>query len=40
VTNHAAGVTGEPLSHTEVLAAGNAAGPRISALLAQVIRRI
>ena len=40
VTNHAAGVTGEKLSHAEVLAAGAAAGPRISALLAQVIRRI
>jgi purine-nucleoside phosphorylase len=39
VTNHAAGVTGERLSHAEVLAAGTAAGPRISALLAQVIRR-
>jgi purine-nucleoside phosphorylase len=40
VTNHAAGVTGDKLSHDEVLAAGAAAGPRISALLAQVIRRI
>ena len=40
VTNHAAGVTGEKLSHAEVLAAGAAAGPRISALLAQVIRSI
>jgi purine-nucleoside phosphorylase len=40
VTNHAAGVTGEKLSHAEVLAAGAAAGPRISALLAQVTRRI
>ena len=40
VTNHAAGVTGEKLSHAEVLAAGAAAGPRISALLAQVIRRL
>ena len=40
VTNHAAGVTGEKLSHTEVLAAGAAAGPRISALLAQVVRRL
>ena len=40
VTNHAAGITGEKLSHDEVLAAGAAAGPRISALLAEVIRRI
>ena len=40
VTNHAAGVTGEKLSHAEVLAAGAAAGPRISALLAEVVRRI
>jgi purine-nucleoside phosphorylase len=35
VTNAGAGYTGEPLSHDEVLAAGNAAGPR----LARVIRR-
>ncbi len=35
VTNQAAGYTGEPLSHEEVLAAGDAAGPR----LARVIRR-
>ena len=40
VTNAAAGISPEPLSHAEVLAAGAAAGPRISALLAQVIRRI
>jgi len=35
VTNPGAGYTGEPLTHDEVLAAGNAAGPR----LARVIRR-
>jgi purine-nucleoside phosphorylase len=35
VTNPGAGYTGEPLTHEEVLAAGNAAGPR----LARVIRR-
>jgi purine-nucleoside phosphorylase len=35
VTNAGAGYTGEPLTHEEVLAAGNAAGPR----LARVIRR-
>lgn len=40
VTNHAAGTGGEPLSHAEVLAAGAAAGPRISRLLADVIRRL
>ncbi len=40
VTNAAAGISAEPLSHDEVLAAGAAAGPRISALLAQVVRRI
>jgi len=40
VTNLAAGISAEKLSHEEVLAAGAAAGPRISALLAQVIRRI
>ena len=39
MSNHAAGITGEKLSHTEVLATGAAAGPRISALLAQAIRR-
>ena len=35
VTNPGAGYTGEPLAHEEVLAAGNAAGPR----LARVIQR-
>lgn len=40
VTNAAAGMTGEPLHHEEVLAAGNAAAERMGALLAQVIRRI
>jgi purine-nucleoside phosphorylase len=33
VTNQAAGVTGEPLTHEEVLAAGAAAGPRMEALV-------
>ncbi|GIG28641.1 purine-nucleoside phosphorylase [Cellulomonas marina] len=40
VTNLAAGVGSEPLSHEEVLEAGRAAGPRISALLADVVRRL
>src|SRR3712207_9591661 len=35
VTNAGAGYTGEPLTHEEVLAAGNEAGPR----LARVLRR-
>ena len=35
VTNPGAGITGEPLTHEEVLAAANEAGPR----LAQVLRR-
>ncbi|GMA22348.1 hypothetical protein GCM10025864_01070 [Luteimicrobium album] len=37
VTNLAAGISPEPLSHAEVLEAGAAAGPRISALLASVV---
>ncbi len=40
VTNLAAGISEQPLSHTEVLEAGQAAGPRISALLADIIRRL
>ncbi|MGI9195836.1 MAG: purine-nucleoside phosphorylase [Candidatus Nanopelagicales bacterium] len=40
VTNLAAGMTGEPLSHEEVLAAGNAAASRMGGLLAEVLRRI
>ena len=39
-TNLAAGISSEPLSHTEVLAAGKEAEPRISALLAQIIAKI
>jgi purine-nucleoside phosphorylase len=35
ITNAGAGYTGEPLTHEEVLAAGNVAGPR----LARVVRR-
>jgi purine-nucleoside phosphorylase len=38
VTNLAAGMTGEPLNHEEVLAAGNAAATRMGDLLARVIR--
>jgi purine-nucleoside phosphorylase len=38
VTNLAAGMTGEPLSHEEVLAAGREAAERMGGLLAQVVR--
>ncbi|MFH5822204.1 purine-nucleoside phosphorylase [Georgenia sp. AZ-5] len=40
VTNAAAGISPAPLSHEEVLEAGRAAGPRISRLLAQIVRRL
>jgi purine-nucleoside phosphorylase len=40
VTNQAAGMTGEPLNHEEVLEAGNAAAARMGDLLSQVLRRI
>jgi len=37
VTNQAAGISATPLSHEEVLEAGQAAGPRISELLARIV---
>lgn len=40
VTNHAAGISPVALSHEEVLEAGAAAGPRISALLAEIVKRL
>lgn len=40
VTNFGAGISEQPLSHAEVLEAGAAAGPRISAFLAEVVRRV
>ncbi|MPV38875.1 purine-nucleoside phosphorylase [Georgenia subflava] len=40
VTNPAAGISEEALSHEEVLEAGRAAGPRISRLLADIVRRL
>lgn len=40
VTNLAAGISPTPLSHAEVIEAGQAAGPRISALLANIVGRI
>lgn len=39
VTNLAAGISPEPLSHQEVIEAGQAAAPRIAGLLAGVIKR-
>jgi len=39
VTNPAAGLTGEPLSHEEVIAAGQASAGRMGALLAAVLPR-
>jgi purine-nucleoside phosphorylase len=40
VTNLAAGLSGEPLDHAEVLAAGAAAAARMGALLAEVVRQL
>ncbi len=40
VTNLAAGISEQALSHEEVIEAGRAAGPRISALLADIVRRL
>lgn len=40
VTNLAAGISPQPLSHQEVLESGQAAGPRISALLAGIIAKL
>jgi len=40
VTNPAAGVSGAPLDHAEVVAAGRAAAERVGAMLAQVVRAI
>lgn len=40
VTNAAAGITGEELAHEDVLRTGAESGPRISRLLADVVRRI
>jgi purine-nucleoside phosphorylase len=37
VTNLAAGITGEPLNHAEVLEAGNAAASRMGSLLAAIV---
>ncbi|MCX4748631.1 purine-nucleoside phosphorylase [Kitasatospora sp. NBC_01287] len=40
VTNLAAGITGEPLNHAEVLEAGKASAERMGTLLAKVMERI
>ena len=40
VTNLAAGMTGEPLDHEEVLEAGRAAATRMGELLGSVVPRI
>ncbi|MFF4649546.1 purine-nucleoside phosphorylase [Streptomyces sp. NPDC001380] len=40
VTNLAAGMTGEPLNHEEVLEAGRSSASRMGALLAKVLERI
>ncbi len=40
VTNLAAGITGEPLNHAEVLEAGRAAATRMGALLGEIVPRI
>ncbi|MGH8894297.1 MAG: purine-nucleoside phosphorylase [Actinomycetes bacterium] len=40
VTNLAAGMTGEPLNHEEVLAAGRDAATRMGSLLSQVLERL
>lgn len=40
VTNLAAGIQETPLSHDEVVEAGRQAGPRIAALLAEIVREI
>ncbi len=40
VTNLAAGISPTPLSHAEVIEAGQAAGPRISRLLADILAKL
>ncbi|MDP9433850.1 MAG: purine-nucleoside phosphorylase [Actinomycetota bacterium] len=40
VTNLAAGITGQPLDHAEVLAAGAASAARVGGLLARVVARL
>ena len=40
VTNLAAGISGDPLSHSDVIAAGRAAATRLGTMLAEVVRRL
>ena len=40
VTNLAAGISGEPLNHEEVLAAGRSAATRMGGLLGQLVPRL
>ena len=40
VTNLGAGISETPLSHAEVVEAGQAAGPRIARLLADIVGRL
>lgn len=40
VTNHAAGISPNPLSHAEVLQAGKEAGPRLAQLLADIVEKM
>lgn len=40
VTNLAAGMTGQPLSHAEVLEAGRQSAARMGSLLAEVLARL
>ncbi len=40
MTNLAAGISADALSHAEVIAAGNEAGPRIARLLADIVARM
>jgi purine-nucleoside phosphorylase len=40
ITNAGAGVTGEPLTHEEVMAAGVEAGPRFTALIRAFVRLV
>jgi purine-nucleoside phosphorylase len=40
ITNAAAGVTGDPLSHEEVVAAGEAVGDRVSGLVSDIVGRM
>jgi purine-nucleoside phosphorylase len=40
VTNQAAGITGEPLNHEEVLEAGKAAAARMGELLGAIVPKL